>query len=106
MSFVTTLTFQSGDRRALESAVEEIKAAAQRKGVEFKGPHAHPPKELRVPLYKTVGADDAFDDWTYTVYERQFEVVGHDEFAREVAEWDLPASIHVSAAVEQVSGMG
>lgn len=106
MSFVTTLTFQSGDRRSLESALEDIKAAAERKGVQFKGPHAHPPKELRVPQYKTVAAEDAYEAWSYTVYEREIDIVGHDDFAREVAGWDLPPGIHVSAEVEQVRGMG
>src|SRR6056297_2181727 len=106
MSFVTRLTFQSGDRRALESYVEEIKAAAQRKGVQFKGPHAHPPTELRVPQYKTVDADDSFGSWSYSVYTREVDIVGHDEFAREVAGADRPDGIHVSVEVEQVSGMG
>jgi small subunit ribosomal protein S10 len=103
---VTRLTFQSGDRVALEAALEDIKAAAERKGAEFKGPHAHPPEEFRVPQYKTAAADDAFEAWSYTVYERELDVVGHDDFAREVAGWDLPPGIHVSAEVEQVSGMG
>jgi ribosomal protein S10 len=106
MSFVTHLTFQSGDRRALESVVEDIKATARRKGVQLKGPHAHPPKELRVPQYTTVAAEEAFEPWDYTVYEREIDIVGHDEFAREVAGWDLPPGIHVSAEVEQVRGMG
>jgi small subunit ribosomal protein S10 len=106
MSFVTRLTFQSGDRVALEAALADIKAAAERKGVEFKGPHAHPPEEFRVPQYKTVAAEDAFEAWGYTVYERQLDIVGYEDFAREVAGWDLPSGIHISAEVEQVSGMG
>jgi len=106
MSFVTRLTFQSGDRRALEAAVEDIKAAARRKGVQFKGPHAHPPEAFRVPLYKTLDAGDAFGTWEYSVYTREIDIVGHDAFAREVAQWDLPPGIHVSAEVEQVRGMG
>lgn len=106
MSFVTRLTFQSGDRRALDSAVEEIKATAKRKGVQLKGPHAHPPERFRVPQYKTVDADDVFESWSYTVYTREIDIVGHDEFARDVARWDLPPGIHVSAEVEQVREMG
>ena len=104
MSFVTRLTFQSGDRQALEGTLADIKDAAERKGVEFKGPHAHPPEDYRVPLQKSVEGDGTFGTWTYTVYEREIDVVGHDEFAREVAEWDMPPGIHVSAEVEQVRG--
>lgn len=106
MSFVTRLTFQSGDRAALDSLVEDIKDSARRKGVQFKGPHAHPPEDFRVPQYKTVAAEDAFAAWNYTVYTREVDIVGHDEFAREVAGRDLPSGIHLSVEVEQVREMG
>ena len=106
MSFVTRLTYQSGDRAALDSVVEDVKTTAHRKGVELKGPHAHPPRTLRVPQYKTVACDDAFSAWEYTVYTRQLEVVGHEPFARSLAERAYPSGIHVSAEIEQVRGMG
>lgn len=106
MAFVTRLTFTSGDRRALESAVGDVKAAARRKGVQFKGPHARPPETVRVPQYKTVAADDAFEDWEYAVYTREVEIVGHEEFVRGITDEGFPAGIHVSVEVEQVRGTG
>lgn len=106
MPFVTTLTLQSGDRKALDRVVSEIKAHAERKGAEFRGPHAAPPKKMRVPQSKRVDSPDQFDAWQYTVYERRMEIVGHDDVARNVARRTLPRSIHVEFDVEQVSTPG
>jgi len=102
MPFVTRLTLKSGDRHVLEDVVTTIKETAARKGVELKGPHPHPPEELRVPQFKQLAAgDDRFDPWRYTVYTRTIEIVGHDDFARSVTERDFPDSVHVSAEIEQ-----
>jgi small subunit ribosomal protein S10 len=104
MPFVTKLRLQSGDRVALDGVVTDIKETATRKGAELKGPHPKPPTELRVPLYKGVGSDGTFDSWRYTVYTRTIEIVGHEEFARSVAERSYPDSVHVTAEIEQVRG--
>jgi ribosomal protein S10 len=104
MPFVTKLRLQSGDRAVLDSVVADIKAQAERKGAELKGPHPMPPTELRVPQYRAVGGD-TFDPWAYTVYTRTLEIVGHDEFARAVAERSFPDSVHVSAEIEQRRGV-
>lgn len=102
MPFVTKLTLKSGDRHRLDDVVSTIKEAAARKGVELKGPHPHPPDELRVPQQKRLGSDGpSFDRWGYTVYTRTIEIVGHDEFARSVAERDFPDGVYVSAEIEQ-----
>lgn len=106
MPFVTTLTLQSGDRKALDRVVSDIKAHAERKGAEFRGPHAEPPRDVSVPQYKRVDTQGQFDPWRYTVYERRMEIVGHDEVARGVARRTLPPSIHVEFDVEQVSAPG
>jgi len=107
MPFVTTLTFQSGDRAVLERVVGEIKSRAERKGVELRGPHAESPADVSVPQAKRLDADGrSFEYWAYTVYERRMEVVGHDEFAREVTERDLPDGIHIDVDVERVSAPG
>jgi ribosomal protein S10 len=107
MPFVTTLTLQSGDRDLLERVVGDIKQRAERKGVELKGPHAGSPMEQRVPQSKRLSSDgDRFPAWEYTVYLRQMEVVGHDEFAREVAKGTFPKSIHLDVDVERVSTPG
>lgn len=102
MPFVTKLRLQGGDRDALDSVVTDIKEAATRKGAQFKGPHPKPPTELRVPQYKRTGSEDTFGSWSYSVYTRTIEIVGHDEFAREVAGRSFPDSVHLSAEVEQV----
>ena len=101
MSFVTRLRLQSGDRAKLEAVVDDIKTDARAKGVELKGPHARPPTELRVPQHKTAAGSEAFRGWGYTVYTRDLDIVGHDEFARSVAGRAFPPGVHVSAAVEQ-----
>ncbi|MFB6085073.1 MAG: 30S ribosomal protein S10 [Halorientalis sp.] len=102
MPFVTKLTLESGDRHRLEDVVTTIKETAARKGVELKGPHPHPPDELRVPQLKSLVDDgDRFQPWAYTVYTRTIEIVGHDEFARSVAERDFPDGVHVTAEIEQ-----
>jgi ribosomal protein S10 len=102
MPFVTKLRLQSGNREALESVVTDIKQRATRKGAELKGPHPKPPTELRVPQHKRVGGAGTFEPWAYTVYTRTVEIVGHDEFAREVTEREYPDSVHLAAEVEQV----
>ena len=107
MPFVTTLRFTSGNRGALDRVVENIKKAAARKGVEFKGPHHGKPADSRVPQSKHLAATDGhFDDWTYTTYARTIEIVGHDEFARSVAGGEFPAGIHTEVEVEQVRPAG
>lgn len=105
MPFVTRLTFQSGDQRALERVVEDIKGRAARKGVELRGPNPEPLEELRVPQQKRLApAGGEFDPWRYTVYTRTMSIVGYDEFAREVAGDEYPPSIRVTADVKQVQG--
>jgi ribosomal protein S10 len=108
MTFVTTLTLSSGDRRVLDDVVADIKERASRKGVEFKGPHPKPPEEYSVPRDKRLDGSrgDRFDAWRYTVYTRTLRIVGHDGFAREVAGRSYPDAVHVEAEVEQVSGAG
>ena len=107
MPFVTKLTLESGDRHTLEDVVTTIKEAAARKGVELKGPHPHPPTDVRVPQQRRLApAGGGFDPWRYTVYTRTIEIVGHDEFARAVAERDFPDGVHVSAEIEQQRQMG
>lgn len=102
MPFVTKLTLQSGDRRTLDDVVDGIKERAERKGVELKGPHPQPPLELRVPQAMRLSPDGPrFESWDYTVYVRTIEVVGHDAFARSVAEESFPEGIHVEVEIEQ-----
>ncbi|MGM0606216.1 MAG: 30S ribosomal protein S10, partial [Halobacteriota archaeon] len=52
MTFVTKLSFQSGDRTVLENTVTDIKEMVERKGGECKGPHATPPEDVSVPQYR------------------------------------------------------
>ncbi|WP_254767206.1 uS10/mL48 family ribosomal protein [Salinilacihabitans rarus] len=108
MTFVTRLTLQSGDRAALDGIVDDIKHTAERKGAALKGPHSHPPEKLSVPQHRRLHADDErmFPSWEYTVFTRELEIHGHDEFARRVAARDFPDSLHVEVEVEQIHGMG
>jgi ribosomal protein S10 len=107
MPFVTKLTMESGDRHRLDDVVDAIKRRANRKGVELKGPHPQPPEHLRVPQSKTLGSgSERFESWDYTVYSREIEIIGHDEFARDVAGDSYPEGIHVEAAVEQRTHSG
>jgi len=107
MPFVTTIRLESGDRDRLESVVTRLKADAARKGVELKGPHPEPPKELRVPQSKTLGPGSGrFPSWDYTVYARRIEIVGHEGFAREVASRKYPPGIHVAVDVDQRRQVG
>jgi ribosomal protein S10 len=107
MPFVTTLVFKSGDRQLLDDTVDGIKDDAARKGVELKGPHPKPPEDHSVPQSKRLlDDDDHFDSWTYTVYTREVRIVGHDEFARDIAGRDMPAPISVEAEIDQQTGMG
>jgi ribosomal protein S10 len=104
MPFVTTLTLQSGDRAVLERVVGDIKRRAERKGVELKGPHAETPADRSVPQAKRCdAAGPRFSPWGYTVYIRRLEVVGHDNFARSVAEEPFPERVHLDVEVERVS---
>jgi ribosomal protein S10 len=107
MPFVTTLTLQSGDRDVLERVVGSIKERAERKGVELRGPHAESPDDLSVPQSKRLSAEGSrFRSWRYTVYTRTMEIVGHDEFARDVAAQSFPPGIHLDVDVERVSAPG
>ncbi len=104
MPFVTKLRLQSGDREALEAVVTDIKQLATQKGAELKGPHPKPPTDLRVPQYKRADVEQTFEFWTYTVYTRTIEIVGHEAFTGTITGWEFPDSVHVSAEIEQVRG--
>jgi ribosomal protein S10 len=107
MPFVTRLTLQSGDRERLERVVNDIKHRAARKGVEMRGPNPEPLQEVRVPQQKRLNdKGGAFDPWSYTVYVRTIAIVGHDEFARDVAGREYPSGIHMEADVERVRNTG
>jgi len=101
MTFVTTLTFRSGDRATLDDTVSSLKAEVERKGAECKGPHQEQPEHHTVPMYSQCQPGEQFDPWNYTVYTRWLEIHGSDHIAREIAAADLPESIRVEADVER-----
>jgi small subunit ribosomal protein S10 len=109
MPFVTKLRMTSGDRTVLDRVVDDIKTRAERKGAELKGPHSRPPSKLSVPQHQSVppeGDGGQFGSWSYTVYAREMEIVGHESFARQVTERDFPDSIHVEVEIERRAGIG
>ncbi|RDI70577.1 uS10/mL48 family ribosomal protein [Halopelagius longus] len=106
MTFVTKLTFQSGNRYELEDEVSSLKELVEKKGAECKGPHAQPPESVRVPQYRNLAPGDEFSPWEYTVYSRKLEIHGNDHIAREVGHMAFPESIHVEIEVEQKKPLG
>lgn len=117
MAFVTRMRLTSGDRETLDSVVGEIKATAERKGVELTGPHSRPPTDLVVPRYQrsppgaareddAVATGDTFGTWRYTVYERELEIVGRDDLVRRIAGQEFPAAVRVEVEVERRTGAG
>ncbi|MFB6156680.1 MAG: 30S ribosomal protein S10 [Haloferacaceae archaeon] len=102
MTFVTKLRFRSGDRVLLESVVDDLKALLERKGAEYKGPHADPPTDHRIPQHRNLAAEGGrFDPWTYTVYTRRLEIHGSDHIAREVGHMEFDPDVRVEVEVEQ-----
>ena len=106
MTFVTKLSFTSGDRDVLAETVEELKSTLERKGAECKGPHADPSEHLRVPMYTKLRAGDEFPSWSYTVYKRSMEIHGSDEIARDIVGREFPDSIHVEVEVDRKKPLG
>jgi len=106
MTFVTKLTFQSGDRAVLEDTVNTLKQLVERKGGQCKGPHTSPVETLRVPQYQTLQPGATFSDWEYAVYERRLDIHGADHIAREVGHREFPDSVHVEIEVEQKKPLG
>jgi ribosomal protein S10 len=106
MTYVTELSFRSGDRSTLERAVDEVKATVTRKGIECKGPHAAPPETLRVPQYERLDGGDAFEPWEYTVYGRRLVIHGGETVARDVATREYPDSVHVEVDVDYRQPVG
>ena len=100
MTFVTTLSLESGDRVALDETVSDIKAFIERKGAECRGPFNDPPDHLSVPQYRTLAPGDQFPSWDYSVYSRRLEIHGNDHIARQVGHMDFPDSLHVEIEVE------
>jgi small subunit ribosomal protein S10 len=105
MTFVTKLLLQSGDRAALDRVVDDIRDTCRRKGAQLKGPHSNPTASHRVAQYKRLDGEGTYDPWEYTVYERELEIHGHDDIARDVAQQAFPESIHVEVEVERVEPM-
>ncbi|WP_418282170.1 30S ribosomal protein S10 [Halorubrum sp. DTA98] len=106
MTFVTKLTFQSGDHDVLTETVGDLKSTIERKGAECKGPHADPSETVRVPLYKRLRTGEEFAPWSYTVYKRSMEIHGSDDIARAVVGRDFPDSIHVEVEVDRKKPLG
>lgn len=106
MTFVTKLSFTSGDRDVLAETVEDLKSTLERKGAECKGPHADPSETIRTPLYKQLRPGDEFSPWNYTVYKRSMEIHGSDEIARDVVGRDFSDSIHVEVEVDRKKPLG
>ena len=107
MPFVTTLTLTSGNRHRLDDVVAEIKARAERKGVELKGPRSEETRKLRVAQSKTLGPGrNRFDPWNYTVYTREIDIIGYETFAREISGEGFPSGVHVEIGVEQQTQPG
>ncbi|MFC5279458.1 30S ribosomal protein S10 [Halorubrum rubrum] len=106
MTFVTKLSFASGDRDVLAETVQELKDTLERKGAECKGPHASPPETVSVPQYKRLRAGDEFSPWRYDVYTRSMEIHGADDVARDVVGRDFPDSIHVEVEVDRKRPLG
>ncbi|KTG10207.1 30S ribosomal protein S10 [Haloprofundus marisrubri] len=106
MTFVTKLTFESGDRAVLDDVVTDLKQLLERKGAECKGPHSSPPERLSVPQYRTLERGREFSSWSYTVYTRRLEIHGADQIARSVAERSFPDSVHVELEIEQKKPLG
>ncbi|MFB6267897.1 MAG: 30S ribosomal protein S10 [Halodesulfurarchaeum sp.] len=104
MTFVTRISLRSGDREALETAVTDIAETCRRKGAELKGPHSDSPSEYRVPLYGRLDGDPSsrFDEWKYTVFQRRFELRGHDDLARQLLEREFPNAVRIEVEVEQI----
>ena len=106
MTFVTKLTFQSGDRAVLEETVSSLKGLVEKKGGQCKGPHASQPEQLNVPLYRTLQPGDEFPAWSYTVYERRIDIYGADHIARKIGHMEFPDSVHLEIEVEQHKPLG
>ncbi|QCJ48047.1 MULTISPECIES: uS10/mL48 family ribosomal protein [Haloprofundus] len=106
MTFVTKLTFESGDRAVLDDVVTGLKRLLERKGAECKGPHSSSPDRLSVPQYRTLTRGREFSPWSYTVYTRRLEIHGADQIARSVAERQFPDSVHVEIEIEQKKPLG
>lgn len=108
MTVVTRIRLRSGDRAALDSVVDDIDAACQRKGAEFRGPHTDSPQDYRVPLYRRLDGDDSatYPAWSYTVFQRRFQLRGYEDLVREIIAWDFPDSVRVEATVETKSWFG
>jgi len=106
MTFVTKLTFQSGDRAVLTETVDSLKEMVERKGGQCKGPHTSPETQLSVPQYQTLQPGESFANWTYSVYERRIDIHGAEHIAREIGHMDFPDSVHVEIEVEQQQALG
>lgn len=106
MTFVTKLTFQSGDRAVLDDTVSDLKSTLERKGAECKGPHSSPPETVRVSQYERLQPGEEFPPWKYTVYTRRMEIHGADDAARDVVEGDFPDSVHVEVTVDRKKPLG
>lgn len=108
MPFVTRLVLSSGDRGVLDDFVGEIKRAAERKGLDLRGPHTRPPETYQVPLFRRSPPSDRrrYPAWAYTVYERTLEFTGHDETVRSLVGGDVPDGVRRRVEVRQVRSAG
>lgn len=108
MPFVTRLVLTSGDRGTLDAVVDGLKQAAERKGLDLRGPHTAPPATYTVPLYKRPASavERRYSDWSYTVYERVLEFTGHDETVRSLLGREVPRAVRRTVEVGQVRSAG
>ena len=99
MAFVTKIFLSSGDRRALNETIEDIKKTIQQKGAEYNGPHAAPIKNITVPLYQQLQTGPEFSSWGYSVFRQSIEIHGANDVARDVVDRNFPDSLHIEVEI-------
>jgi len=106
MTFVTKLSFASGDHDVLAETVQDLKSTLERKGAGVRVHTPRPPRPSAFHFTNSSAPATSSRRGTTTCTSALMEIHGADDIAREVVGRDFPDSIHVEVEVDQKKPLG
>jgi len=91
------IKLESQDCASLDDVCNQIRAIANKSGVQMRGPIPLPTKKLQISTRKTPCGDgsDTYEKWELRVHKRLIEVQADDRVLREVMRIRIPPSVNV-----------
>ena len=90
------------DYKQLESICQQIKAIAEKTGINMKGPVPLPTKVLLVPVRKSPDGEgsETWDKWRMRIHKRLIELDADDRALRHLMRIQFPDSVNIEIVLK------